>query len=130
VVCSLRIYITRQEVCEVTEMITREDIGSVTILVESESDFLSDTTALKEICSQLVKEGRRKVILDLQNVYVVTSVYLGGLLSVTKILREGKGVLKLVHLQPAVSSVMEMTRLSRIIEIFNDRETAIKSFSQ
>jgi len=111
-------------------MITSEDVGDVTILVESENDFLADTTALKEMCSQLLEEGRRQVILDLQNVFVVTSVYLGGLLSVTKTFREKKGVLKLVHLQPAVSSVMEMTRLSRIIEVFNDRETAIKSFSQ
>ncbi|HQL64104.1 MAG TPA: STAS domain-containing protein [bacterium] len=111
-------------------MITREDVGDVTILVESENDFLTDTTALKKMCSQLLEEGRRQVILDLQNVFVVTSVYLGGLLSVTKTFREKKGVLKLVHLQPAVSSVMEMTRLSRIIEVFNDRETAIKSFSQ
>ena len=76
----------------------------------------------------LVEEGRTQIILNLEKVSLITSMYLGGLISVMKSLREHGGILKLVHLQPAVSSVMHLTRLSRIIEIFNDRDAALRSF--
>jgi anti-anti-sigma regulatory factor len=38
------------------------------------------------------------------------------------------GSLKLLNVQPSVSSVLEITRLNRILEMFNDEETALKSF--
>ena len=109
-------------------MIEREDIGPVTVFTYGRETCLTDPEPLKEKCSDLIEHGRSQVVLDLGEVSVVTSMFLGGLIAITKALREEGGALKLVHLQPAVSSVMEMTRLSRIMEIFNDRETAVRSF--
>ena len=114
---------------EVTDMLKREDTGSVTILSQGEEDLLSDCASLQELCSRLVKQGRTQILLDLGNVASVTSMYLGALISIVRLLREHNGTLKMLHLQPAVSSFMEMSRLSRIIEIFNDRDAALKSFS-
>ena len=108
-------------------MLKREDAGSVTVLTETGESPLSDAAPLKETCHALVEEGRNRIVLNLENVSLVTSMYLGGLISVMKTLRDDGGALKLLHLQPAVSSVLHLTRLSRIIEIFNDRETALKS---
>jgi len=109
-------------------MIQREDIGPVTVFTYGREKFLTDPEPIKDMCSDLIENGRSQVVLDLGEVSLVTSMYLGGLISIVKLLRENGGALKLVHLQPAVSSVLEMTRLSRIMEIFNDRETAVKSF--
>lgn len=109
-------------------MIEREDLGPVTVLTHTEERFLSDPQLLKDICSALLQEGRSRVILNLENVSAVTSLYLGGLISVSSRLREHGGALKLLNLQPAVSALMHLTRLSRIMEIFNDRDMALKSF--
>lgn len=109
-------------------MLAREDVGYVTVLTETEETRLFDPSSLKETCTALVNEGRNQLVLNLENVSLVTSMYLGGLISVVKLLRDHGGALKLLHLQPTVSSVMNLTRLSRIIEIFNDRDTALKSF--
>jgi len=109
-------------------MLEREDVGPVTVLTYTEESLLSDPRSLKEICSALLQEGRNCVVLNLENISSVTSEYLGGLISVSARFREHGGTLKLLNLQPAVSSLMHLARLSRIIEIFNDRETALKSF--
>jgi anti-anti-sigma factor len=109
-------------------MLKREDVESVTVLTHTEETSLCDPRPLKEMCAALVKEGRYRVILNLENVSSLTTMYLEGLVTVLKLFREHGGTLKLLHLQPAVSSIMHLTRLSRIIEIFNDRDTAVKSF--
>ncbi|MFH1737718.1 MAG: STAS domain-containing protein [bacterium] len=110
-------------------MLKREDAGPVTILTQREEDLLADCASLHETCSGLVEQGRTQIVLDMEDVGCVTSVYLGALISIVRLLREHDGTLKMLHLQPAVSSFMEMSRLSRIIEIFNDRDAALKSFS-
>jgi len=78
--------------------------------------------------NKLAKDNRVNVIYDFGNIHYISSSILGFLITSFRELESKGGSLKLLNVQPSVSSVLEITRLNRILEMFNDEETALKSF--
>jgi len=80
---------------------------------------------LKDYLLSLYENGAKKLILDLTEVRFVDSSGLGSLLSGHKNagLREGRFVL--VGVQSRVQSMFELTRLTRVFEIYRGVEEAL-----
>lgn len=83
---------------------------------------------LREDVEDLLKEGRKKLLLNLQGVKMMDSSGLGELVR-AKANAEGAGAtIKLVHVEDKVQQVLEMTRLIGVFDTFNDEIDAIASF--
>jgi anti-sigma B factor antagonist len=78
--------------------------------------------------ARLLAEGRRNVLLDLQNLTRVTSTGLGILIAGLAPLRRAGGTMKIVHLTDHLESLFVMTKLSLVFEVFDDEVVALKSF--
>ncbi len=102
-------------------------LNSITI-VSFEMDELRDPEPLRNIVASHIKEGRKDFLINLENVIYISSSVLGLFITFHKELKEIDGCVKLVNAQPSVSSLLEMTRLDKILELFNDIKIAIKSF--
>jgi len=82
----------------------------------------------KDRIDQLVAEGQSKIIMDFQEVNYLNSMGLGVVAATLKKVKKSKGDLKLVRLSPAVQELFELTRLTKVFEIFDSEEEALKSF--
>lgn len=108
--------------------IKRQDHDFVTILSFESDDQIRDPEPLREIISDICREGRKNILIDLENITFISSSVLGFLITSYQHLKNKDGQLKLLNVQPCVYNVFELTRIDRIIEMFNDRQTALQSF--
>lgn len=83
---------------------------------------------LREPLHALFDSPGAKVILDLRQVTLVDSAGWGLLLSLLHCARQQGGRLRLLHLSEHLSTVFLALTLERVFEVFDDEETAVRSF--
>jgi anti-sigma B factor antagonist len=88
------------------------------------------SAAVRDVVRDLLAKGRKKILLNLADVDYIDSAGLGSLVSAFTSVRNEGGELKLVYLTKKVQDLLQMTRLYTVFEIFDDEETAIKSFDK
>ena len=76
-----------------------------------------------------VEAGARKVLIDLQAVSYIDSASIGCLMDIHRLLQEKSGALKLAGLQPRVETMISMTGVHKIIDLFREEEDALSAFS-
>ena len=77
---------------------------------------------------QLVEEGARSLVIDLQPVSYIDSASIGCLMDVHRLLQDKGGVLRLSGLQPRVETMISMTGVHKIIDLFKDEAEAVAAF--
>lgn len=83
---------------------------------------------LGDLIRDLVKKGRKKILLNLKDVKYIDSSGVGDLVrSLISVRRDG-GQFKLLSPAPAVLEVLHITRIDRMIEIKEDEVSAVQSF--
>ncbi|GAB4269108.1 MAG: STAS domain-containing protein [Candidatus Rifleibacteriota bacterium] len=102
---------------DVTLIVLRGEIGTETV------------NQFKDKIDQIVAEGKNKLIMDFQEVNYLNSMGLGVVAATLKKVKKSKGDLKLINLSPAVQELFELTRLTKVFEIYDSEESALKSFS-
>jgi anti-sigma B factor antagonist len=112
------------------QALREHDVGEVTILrlqghLKDEGDI-----PLAEHVAELVQRGRRKIVLDLQDVSRVDSTGVGMVAAKYLTVRRLGGDLKLLHLSPRARQLLAITKLADVFEIFDDEEEALRSFAK
>lgn len=111
------------------EVIT-EQIGDVCLaLISSESLVADNTKDFKREISPLL-ESNAKIVLDMSQLQFVDSSGIGAILSCMKHLSVSGGELKLCSVTKQVRSIFEMVRLHWVVDMFNTKEEALRSFSE
>ncbi len=84
---------------------------------------------LKERISNLVQQGHRKLLLNLEGVPYVDSAGLGEIVrTYTTVSRQG-GKLKLVNLTKRITDLLSITKLLTVFETYESEDEAVNSFS-
>jgi anti-sigma B factor antagonist len=84
---------------------------------------------LKERISNLVQQGHRKLLLNLEGVPYVDSAGLGEIVrTYTTVSRQG-GKLKLVNLTKRITDLLSITKLLTVFETYDSEDEAVNSFS-
>src|SRR6266702_7957961 len=105
-------------------------VGGVTIVDLTGRIVLGEGSAgLRDLLRDLVREGIKKILLNLRNVDYIDSSGLGELVSAFTSMRSAGGVLKLLNLSKRVQALLQITKLSTVFEITDDEATSVKSFS-
>ena len=84
---------------------------------------------LKDKMEAIVNEGKNRLVMDFGDVSYLNSMGLGVIAGSLKRVKKENGDLKLLNLSPAVRELLELTRLTKVFEIFDSEESALKSFS-
>lgn len=108
--------------------ITREKIGDV-VVVTLQGEHL-DASNIKDFKRDVAgsTEPNAKVVMDLGRVQFVDSSGCGAILSYLRQLKAVGGDLKLCAITKPVRALFELVRFHRVLDIFNTREEALKSF--
>lgn len=85
-----------------------------------------DAQELREKIVNIIKDGNGKLVIDMQGVSFVDSSGLSVFISALKAMEMRQGRLVLSALTPSVQSLIELTRLHHIFEIFLTKEAAIE----
>jgi anti-anti-sigma factor len=79
---------------------------------------------------QIVEDGARKVVIDLEAVSYIDSASIGCLMDIRRLLQEKGGVLRLSGLQPRVETMVSMTGVNKIIEVHREEAAAMAAFGR
>jgi len=105
--------------------------GSVTIIEISGPVTIGRGDVLvRESVSKALEAGERKILLDLDGVTTLDSSGVGELIAAYTSITNRDGELRLARLSPKVDSVLQVTRLSGILDSFATQEDALSAFSK
>ena len=102
-----------------------DDVIVVTVLTE-----VLDASNAEEFKTAIapILEENNKVVFEISQIKFMDSSGCGTLLSFLRQLKTSSGTLKLCRAQEPVRTLFELVRIDRIIEIFDTKEEAVKSF--
>ena len=101
------------------------DFCEATILDAYHVDQIS-----KELYALVEVQKSRKIVLDLATIKMLSSQTLGVFLNMRKKLSELGGTMVFAGVDPRLYRVFKVTNLQALFEFFEDRDTAVQSFSQ
>jgi anti-sigma B factor antagonist len=91
--------------------------------------FGEESATVRDTVKKLLAESP-KVVLNLREVNHIDSGGLGTLVSLYTTARNAGGSVKLASLSQRVGDLLQVTKLFTIFEVFDDEETAARSFKK
>ena len=109
--------------------IIEEVIDDIIIeIINFDRATIQEAEELKNNVNEKIRQGYKKIVIDLSTVEFLDSTFLGVIVNVLKKVAKLGGDLKLVGFIPVVRSMFELTRLFRVFESYSELQDAIKSF--
>ena len=110
---------------------TTRYVNDVTVVYVSGAAKLEGkgSTVLRDTVRDLLAAGRKKIVVDLDEVDYIDTEGVGGLASVLTSVRNQGGELKLVNLTKNVHAVLKIMKLDTIFHVLESEATAIASFT-
>jgi len=105
-------------------MLVRRTLGNVEVVSFSGSLDASVATQIRKELKEVFDDGKIRVVIDLGDVSFVDSSGLSVLVTALKTARAAGGDVVLSRVNPSVRSILELTRLHRVLEVFEDPEAA------
>lgn len=104
--------------------------GDVTTLALKGKLTISDGgELLKDSVSSVVREGHRKLLLDLTEVPYIDSAGLGEMVRAYIAVDRQGGKLKLLGVTKRIRDLLRLTKLLSVFEVFETEQEALDSFS-
>ncbi|MCB1189193.1 MAG: STAS domain-containing protein [Leptospiraceae bacterium] len=109
------------------EIIIRERNSIPVIDIIGEVD-LYNAKEIKDTIENIIKSGKYQIILNLQKVPFMDSSGIGTLVTGMYRLKKYHGSLKIINTVGSVAKVFKMTGMDSHLEIYDDEDSALKSF--
>lgn len=108
---------------------TSRDVNGVEIVkLEGKITIGAGDQQLREVISNMVSDGKIKILLDMSGVTTIDSSGIGELVgSYTTVANRG-GKLKLLHLPAKLNELLHITQLITVFEVYENEAEALKSF--
>src|SRR6266404_2419518 len=101
-------------------MTNREVDGVSVVALDGRIVLGEESNALREKVKGLIAEGKKKIVLNMDNVTFIDSAGLGTL----------GAALRLCHLGSKFQEVLQITKLLTVFDVFNTEAEAVRSFAK
>lgn len=88
----------------------------------------NETEGMGELIQDLLRNGKKNIVLNLEKVTYIDSASLGVLVANYKRAAEKNAVMKLLKPNQKTLSILVMTKLNLVFDIFDDEDKAVGSF--
>ena len=103
--------------------------GDVTILDVEGKILLGDgDVEIKQAIDDLLREGRKKFLLNIAKVPYIDSAGLGQIIRCCTAIRKEGGTLKLLSPNPRIIDLLTVTKLVNVFDWYNEETGALSSF--
>lgn len=110
--------------------ISERQIGDVSILdLDGDIIFSQGNLKLRSAIRGLLSEGKKKILLNFYRVRFVDSSGIGELVSGLVVSDREGGQLKILNLKQGTQYLLEVTKLLRVFDIFENEIDALNSYS-
>jgi anti-sigma B factor antagonist len=110
-------------------MSTRSLEGVLVVDCSGRLVFGEESASLRDSVKKLLAQSPR-VVMNLREVNYIDSGGLGTLVSLFTTARNAGGAVKLARLSQRVGDLLQVTKLLTIFEVFDDEESAARSFKK
>ncbi|TMD33986.1 MAG: STAS domain-containing protein [Chloroflexi bacterium] len=107
---------------------SRQTDSGVTVLAPTGRLDVAGAPALKDAVSEAMKNGKPRLVIDMEGVSFVDSSGLGSVVAALKQLRSSQGDLRLAAPNQQVRVVLELTTLDRVFPYYATVEEALSDF--
>jgi len=109
--------------------IDNREVAHISILdIDGRIVLGEEIQQLRDAVRELIKQDKKKIILNLANVDYIDSSGVGELVGSFTTVRNAGGELKLLNLTQKVEDVLHVTKLYTVFDIKDDEFHAVKSF--
>ena len=108
----------------------REVDGVAVVALDGRIVLGEESNALREKVKGLVAEGKKKIVLNMDNVTFIDSAGLGTLVAAHHSAKSHGTALKLCHLGSKIQEVLQITKLLTVFDVYNTDAEALTSFEQ
>jgi anti-sigma B factor antagonist len=110
--------------------LSTKETGGVTV-IGLDGNVLGgpDATALNDVLHKLIEKKKKKVLVDLSAVQSMNSSGLSMLIGALQTMRNSGGELKIAAASKKIESLLVITKLSTVFELFPTVKQAIDSFA-
>jgi anti-sigma B factor antagonist len=111
--------------------ITNREVDGVTVLALDGRIVLGEeTSALREKVKSLLGEGKKDIVLNLNNVTLIDSSGLGALVAAYSSAKSGGASLRLSNLGSRVDELLQITKLYTVFEVSETEADALRALSK
>ena len=112
--------------------IAERQVDDVTVLILTGEITLDDGELAfgRRVDDLVLKQGRRKILIDLGGVTYIDSAGVGMMAAELKIVRAKGGAMKLLNLTGHSHRLLAVMKLMTVFESFDDEAMAVRSFSR
>ncbi|MFV2071077.1 MAG: STAS domain-containing protein [Thermoanaerobaculales bacterium] len=105
------------------------DLGEVRIIeLGGKITIGSGDVKFRELISDALEEGKKKILLDLGKVTAIDSSGIGEMVACYTTVTKRDGQLKLLHLSPKINDILQVTQLITVFDVFENEQEAVGSF--
>jgi anti-sigma B factor antagonist len=109
---------------------TKESDGITVIELEGSVLGGPDATLLNDTLHKLVDKRKKNVVVDLSGVLTMNSSGLSMLIGALQTMRNAGGTLKIAAASKKIESLLVITKLTTVFDLYPTVKKAIESFSQ
>jgi anti-sigma B factor antagonist len=111
------------------KMTYREVDGVAVVALDGRMVLGEESNALREKVKSLIAEGKKKIVLNMDNITFVDSAGLGTLVAAHNSAKSQGASLRLCHLGSKFQGVLQITRLLTVFDVYATEAAAVTSFS-
>lgn len=105
-----------------------QDVNDIIIISPPSIDLdASNAEEFKKDIARVI-DAHKKIIVNMQTIGFMDSAGLGAILSAFKKVRADGGLFRIYGLSKEVKALFDLVRMQRLFEIYEDKESAVKSF--
>ena len=109
--------------------LSTRQVGNVTVIdVAGRITLGEGSSVILDAIRDQTAKGNKKILLNLSNVSYIDSLGIGELVAGFTSVANAGGTVKLLGLTKHVKDVLQITKLYTVFEVFDDEETALRSF--
>jgi len=112
------------------KMTNREVDGVSVVALDGRIVLGEESNALREKVKSLLAGGKKKIVLNMDNITFIDSAGLGTLVASHHSAKSQGASLRLCHLGSKFQEVLQITKLLTVFEVFDTEAVAVASFSK
>ena len=105
-----------------------DTIDEITVVILEGVLNVDDSILLRDAFLKILKEGAKEVMVDFEKVSFVGSAGLATLIEMMQLLRKAGGKLGCCNINNNIRGLFEITKIHKLITIYDNRALALKSF--
>jgi len=112
------------------KMTNREVDGVSVVALDGRIVLGEESNALREKVKGLIAAGKKKIVLNMDNITFIDSAGLGTLVAAHHSAKSQGAGLRLCHLGSKFQEVLQITKLMTVFDVYNTEAEAVASFSK